>query len=261
MVLEFLNNGVPWTAEDRIQKRGLIIATITLISIVASLTITYLVLLFTGYEKQPIIFIIAVLAPLLIAPATTWSIISLMVEIQNLEEAYRLLATNDDLTGLLRRGTFLTQCQWVANLCDRNKQTLAFAILDLDRFKTVNDRYGHGGGDEVLKAFADILRRSIRAGDLAGRLGGEEFALALPGSSLDDAGQVLERIRAETAKCNIRYLHHIIHINVSAGLTCASGNQLHDIDAMIRRADDLLYHAKNRGRNRVESGPLAATQP
>ncbi len=109
-------------------------------SLDASLTITYLVLLLTAYEKQPIIFFIAVVAPLLIAPATTWSIISLMVEIQKLEGAYRVLATNDDLTGLLRRGTFLSQCRFVANLCERNKQALAFAILDLDRFKTVNDR-------------------------------------------------------------------------------------------------------------------------
>lgn len=253
MVLDFLNKGVPMTYEDRIQKRWLIIATITVIAVSASLAITYAVLLLTGYEMLPMFFIIATLAPMVIAPLTTWPIINLLVNIQKLEEAYRNLATHDDLTGLLRRGTFLAQSQAVASLCARNKQTLAFAILDLDRFKAVNDRHGHGAGDEILKAFANILRQSIRASDLAGRLGGEEFAVALPGSSVEAALLVLERIRTEAEKTELHYLGKALRFTVSIGLSDAEGKQLENIDSLIQSSDALLYEAKRRGRNRIET--------
>ena len=253
MVLDFLNNGVPMTYQDRIEKRWLIIATITVIAVSASLAITYAVLWLTGHEMTSMFFIIATLAPLLIAPVTTWPIISLLIDIQKLEEAYRNLATHDDLTRLLRRGTFLAQSQAVASLCARNKQTLAFAILDLDRFKAVNDRHGHGAGDEVLKAFADILRQSIRASDLAGRLGGEEFAIALPGSSVEDALIVLERIRIEAEKTELQYLGKALRFTVSIGVSDAQGKLLEDIDYLIKSSDALLYEAKRRGRNRIES--------
>lgn len=252
MVLEFLNNGVPMTHEDRTNKRWLIIATITVIAVSASLAITYAVLWLTGYDMLPMFFIIATVAPLLIAPVTTWSIISLLVNIQKLEEAYRNLATHDDLTRLLRRGTFLTQSQTFACLCARNKQTMSFATLDLDRFKDVNDQHGHGAGDEVLKAFADILRQSIRASDLAGRLGGEEFAIALPATSVQEALIVLERIRIKTEQTELPYLGKALRFTVSIGVSDAQGKQLEDIDYLIKSSDAQLYEAKRRGRNRIE---------
>lgn len=251
MLLEFLNNGVPMTYHDRFEKRWLIVATNTVMAVIALLAITYSVLVLTGNEKLPMFFIIATVAPLVIAPLTTWPIINLMIDIQKLEEAYRELATHDDLTGLLRRGTFLAQSQSVANLCMRNKQPLAFATLDLDRFKLVNDRYGHGAGDEVLKAFADILRQSVRVSDLVGRLGGEEFAVALPGSSIEAATTVLERVRSESAKAELGYLGQTLRFTVSIGLSGGQGNQLENIDLLIKSSDALLYEAKESGRNRI----------
>lgn len=256
MRMRFLNNGVDMSHEVRQNKRFVIIATTTTISVLASLLITYVVLSVTGYEKAPIIFFIATLAPLLIAPAVTWSIVSLVIEVQKLEEDYRNLATNDDLTGLLRRGTFLVQCKSFASLCERNRQPLAFATLDLDRFKHINDEYGHGAGDEVLKEFADTIRRSVRSGDLAGRMGGEEFAVALPGSSVDDAAHVMERIRADTENTEVSYFGQRVRVTVSIGLVGVQGKQLNDLDALIRKSDELLYQAKDRGRNMIVAADI-----
>jgi diguanylate cyclase (GGDEF)-like protein len=129
---------------------------------------------------------------------------------------------------------------------------MSFATLDLDRFKDVNDQYGHGAGDEVLKAFADILRQSIRASDLAGRLGGEEFAIALPGTSVEVALIVLERIRTKTEQAELQYLGKTLRFTVSIGVSDAHGKQLEDIDYLIKSSDAQLYEAKRRGRNRIQ---------
>lgn len=251
MRLKFLNNGVAMDYETREQKRWLIVSTITAISVTASLFITYLVLLITGYEKLPIIFVIATIAPVVIAPIVSWSVVNLVIEIQKLEAAHLKLATYDDLTGLLRRGPFLTQYASVASVCQRNKLPLAFATLDLDRFKKINDQFGHGAGDQVLREFAEIVRRSLRAGDIAGRIGGEEFAIVLPGTGVEDARHVLERIRSDTETAIMNYLGRSISVTVSGGLTGARSDQVIDGEALIKKSDDLLYQAKNRGRNLI----------
>lgn len=235
-----------------IQRRRLKrVAAITAISIVSSLLITYAILSFTGSEKLPIIFIIASIAPLIIAPVTSWSIIGLIIKVQKLEEAHRQQATYDDLTGLLTRRAFLSQGDALLKLCIRNNQSFSLALLDLDNFKFINDLHGHGGGDEALKTFAKIMTEEMRASDLVGRLGGEEFAIVLPDSTIGDAQKVLERVRKATEYAETEYLGAVISYTVSGGLTGAHDEQNISFTTLIKQADDALYQAKEKGRNLI----------
>lgn len=162
------------------------------------------------------------------------------------EQAYR-----DELTGLPNRRYADMQLQTLyAHAVSRN-EPLTLAILDLDHFKSCNDRFGHGAGDDALRRFAEVGRRSVRPGDLLGRWGGEEFLLVLPGTGKDDAALILERLRAvlvaETLDTAPDY-----RLRFSAGAVEASGRTLHD--ALVA-ADEALYRAKAAGRNRSEFAP------
>lgn len=237
--------------KTREQQRVKIVIGITLVALVMSLLITFAILLVTGNEMQPIIFIIAAVAPALISPLTSWHVVNLIIRVQKLEEQHRKLATIDDLTGLLTRRAMLDQGEALLKLCQRNRQPFALAIQDLDKFKAVNDQYGHAGGDAVLKTFAAIMRRDMRASDLVGRLGGEEFAMALPGTSAEDAVHLLERVRLDTAAAKVTYLEHRIQFTTSVGLAGARGLMVENFASLLKRADDALYQAKEHGRNQV----------
>ena len=128
-------------------------------------------------------------------------------------------------------------------------------ILDLDHFKQVNDTYGHLVGDEVLVAFAALVKERARRGDLVVRYGGEEFCVLLPATSLVAAVALAERIRAATAATPLTA--RPIKITVSVGVTAYAGAREVRLDTLLARADEALYRAKNEGRNRVVALPLA----
>jgi diguanylate cyclase (GGDEF)-like protein len=126
---------------------------------------------------------------------------------------------------------------------------LTLVVFDLDRFKTVNDTYGHKTGDRVLRVFADSARKILRPNDLLGRHGGEEFALVLPAATIETGYVIAERIRvAFSAAC--RQLDEPIPVTVSAGVATIASETT--FDALMEAADAALYQAKNLGRNRVE---------
>jgi diguanylate cyclase (GGDEF)-like protein len=129
---------------------------------------------------------------------------------------------------------------------------VAVLMMDIDHFKKVNDTYGHDGGDQVLAGFAEVVQGCLRSGDLLGRLGGEEFAVLLPGCLADDAQAIAQRI------CDAFAAHLFtlkdgrqLRATVSIGACCAPRIES-DIAAMLSAADAALYHAKENGRNRVE---------
>jgi diguanylate cyclase (GGDEF)-like protein len=128
---------------------------------------------------------------------------------------------------------------------------LTIAILDLDHFKSINDRCGHATGDHVLKEFARVSRGSLRAGDILGRWGGEEFLLILPDTTLDAALASVERLRALALAIQVPGTdNEPLHVTFSAGLaTTADGAR--SLDEIIARADAALYEAKNEGRDLV----------
>jgi len=128
-------------------------------------------------------------------------------------------------------------------------------LLDLDHFKRINDTLGHPAGDQVLRAFADCLRSSLRAGDVADRWGGEEFLVILPLTDLDGALAIAERIRSETAAESVTVGSHPVELTVSAGVALGPGETA---TAVVQLADACLDRAKASGRNRVTARAGAA---
>ncbi|MDU0353709.1 GGDEF domain-containing protein [Paraglaciecola aquimarina] len=247
--LIFTGKEVPYQVRER--YRWLIVLTITGITIMSSLLITYLVLILTNNPLLPIVFIIAALVPAIISPITTWAISGLIVKTQKLEEAYRQIACYDYLTGLLTRRAFIEQGEGLLQQCVRKNRSLSLAFLDLDKFKRVNDVYGHAGGDKVLETFAQLMKDAIRSSDIVGRLGGEEFAILLPDTNLEYAEGVLEKIKQKLVQTQIAYLEHTITITVSIGLTDIQNRiDIHFSD-LLQQADNALYKAKESGRNRI----------
>jgi diguanylate cyclase (GGDEF)-like protein len=167
---------------------------------------------------------------------------------------YKTAATTDPLTGLLNRRGFF---EAAGTLTTRHRRTLApISVLafDLDHFKSVNDRYGHAVGDAVLQMFAKVARETLRASDVVGRLGGEEFVALLP-STLAEASIAAERVRAALAAASLVRNGQRVAATVSIGVS--SGSPTTAVDLLITRADDALYRAKANGRNRVETAAEA----
>jgi diguanylate cyclase (GGDEF)-like protein len=164
----------------------------------------------------------------------------------------QLLATTDCLTGLANRRAFFEQAESARLLATRLRKPIALMMLDIDHFKQLNDRFGHASGDEALVLFADIARRALRDHDIMGRLGGEEFALALPGTDLDGALQAAERLRIAVNQAPLITSGSGYKMTVSIGVVLIEPGEA--LTAALARADHALYAAKSGGRNRVEAG-------
>ena len=161
-------------------------------------------------------------------------------------------ATTDALTGLQNRRSFFANAERELARMQRGKtDTGALIMIDLDHFKRINDTYGHGTGDEVLRHLASTLMNTLRRSDHAGRLGGEEFALLLPDTSEEQGLLLAERLRVSIAETPVTTPTGDIFFTASMGLTLLAGTD-HDIDTALARADDALYRAKEAGRNRVQ---------
>ena len=179
------------------------------------------------------------------------------IEIETLQAELVYSAHYDSLTGIYNRGTFLTEFEREVSRSGRGGAAFSLAIFDLDRFKQLNDRYGHPAGDQVLKAFADVLRSSIRKHDTVGRYGGEEFALLMPQTGMDTAVRVAERIRRALETRGVSVEVGRIDVTVSGGVA-TFGIDGDDWDALLSAADTALYEAKRAGRNRIATAHAGA---
>lgn len=170
---------------------------------------------------------------------------------KQMEEELRASATTDALTGLATRRAFLPQLeQEIARLGRKPKATSCLLLLDIDHFKPVNDAFGHGVGDDLLKSVADSLRAEVRNADSVARLGGDEFAILLAGTSLEGAKNLADRLRHKVASEPV-FSHGLDHSGtLSIGITALAGSDSPQF--ALDRADRALYAAKNGGRNRVE---------
>jgi len=174
------------------------------------------------------------------------------------ELRHRKAAMVDPLTGIANRRSFLQDASMLAKLHLANPRPTAFLVIDLDRFKSINDRFGHAVGDRVLEVFTEAARKSMRGSDLVGRLGGEEFAAVLADTSREKALAVAERIRETFAQMAEEVDGHPVCGTVSIGLVHCLGRTL-DVTELLAQADHALYYAKERGRNRVEVASLDMT--
>ena len=173
-------------------------------------------------------------------------------EIRRKNEELVVLATRDPLTGCLNRRAFAAESAALIAAAAGNGQTLCCVMCDIDHFKRVNDTYGHAGGDVVLQAAAKALGSALRTGDLLARFGGEEFCILLANTSLDQAREIAERLRADIEAHLGQSLreHEGVRVTMSFGIE-QLGARKSDIDAVIDLADQALYHSKQNGRNRV----------
>ncbi|CAA7611878.1 diguanylate cyclase [Magnetospirillum sp. UT-4] len=174
-----------------------------------------------------------------------------ITERKALEDELRRLATTDPLTGAANRRRFMDVANRECERAERYRTPLSLAMLDIDHFKRVNDTWGHGIGDEVLRAVVRAVAGGLREIDLIGRLGGEEFAVLLPETELDGAMAVAERLRRAVAETDVPVPGGAYRVTVSLGVADWSGGGL---DALLGRADRALYRAKDAGRDRVEAG-------
>ena len=162
------------------------------------------------------------------------------------EEAERL-ARIDELTGLYNRRAFYEFGKVLVNNSQRNKDELAMIHMDIDNFKTINDQYGHAAGDAALKQIGQIMLQRLRKSDIYARIGGEEFGMLLPLTSLNKAAQLAEELRQVIESSPVAFENH--SFNITASLGVSSG--ISDIDTLVRQADNAMYKSKKSGRNTV----------
>ncbi len=163
-------------------------------------------------------------------------------------QAYKRAARTDSLTGTANHGALLESAQRTYERSRVDGTPYSLIMFDLDHFKTINDLYGHRAGDNILRAFADIVRGLLRPTDIFGRYGGEEFTVILPGATVETAAVIAERVRHAFAEQH-RFLDgQTLNATVSAGVAEAGMSLEDTIDA----ADRAMYRAKSLGRNRVE---------
>ena len=175
-----------------------------------------------------------------------------------LEQARRLEVSlfEDPLTRVYNRRFVMTQLAALISGARRHNRPLSVAMIDVDRFKSFNDEYGHAVGDRVLRTVAGALQHRMRAEDYLGRLGGEEFLALLPDTDEASAAAMAERLRATVEAVRVPAEEGVLRVTVSIGW--ATLHESEDVDSLVRRADEALYGAKDAGRDRVQA---AATLP
>jgi diguanylate cyclase (GGDEF)-like protein len=171
------------------------------------------------------------------------------------ELRHKTAAMIDPLTGLLNRRAFLADAEALLQQQIARDRPIAVLLIDLDHFKSINDRFGHAVGDKVLQVFANTARASLRQTDLVGRLGGEEFTVLLADASMDNAYLVADRLRKAFAAAAAVVDGEPLYATSSVGVSVIVDPR-QDLTKLITLADQALYLAKARGRNRVEVAPI-----
>ena len=169
-------------------------------------------------------------------------------ELTQANEKLHALASTDGLTGLLNRRAFMDEAKNKFDLAKRHQRPLSLLMLDVDNFKRVNDDYGHQVGDLVLHQLAGVIKNSLRGTDIVGRIGGEEFAVVLPETSLDQTVELTERLLSTIRNIKIE-AQTTFNITASIGVATVPPT-VSELESVLKEADDALYKAKAEGRDR-----------
>jgi len=194
-------------------------------------------------------------------------ILDLEQRLRGAREKMHDLAMHDELTGIWNRRAFYNHAITVLGHAARENHTTSLILLDIDHFKSVNDRFGHIVGDQVLKMVADTLKANLRPYDRVGRWGGEEFIVLLPTTSKSKAVEIAERLRQSISALRYEVLEGQkdelakLCVQASLGVACSEGHDSQSLDDLVDRADSMLYLAKEKGRNRVCVEPDISDQP
>lgn len=174
---------------------------------------------------------------------------SLIARLRHALDQARLLSRTDSLTSLLNARAFYEEAPRILAHARRYGHSVALAYVDVDNFKGINDRLGHGGGDEVLRRTAAVLTLSVRASDLSARISGDEFVLLLSETSAEGAAVTFERLRSLLAET---FEVDPVPVTVSIGAVAFTAPPPADIDDVVRRADAMMYSAKSSGKDRIQ---------
>lgn len=181
------------------------------------------------------------------------SLAVLVKDLSTVEAAFHTAKYNvahDTLTGLASRHSLMAQLDFAIAQATRTGQPLSVCICDIDRFKSINDTHGHASGDEILASFGKLVRGGTRNGDIAGRLGGDEFCIVLPNTGGDRAGPLMERLRDQWGRLEYQSSDgRAFSVTASFGVVQHSGER--SAKALLHTADKALYCAKGEGRNRI----------
>ena len=181
---------------------------------------------------------------------------SLSYELQEAKEHAETLARTDFLTGMNNRRSFYDLCETPFRVARRHGQDLAVILFDIDRFKNINDAHGHAMGDEVIRTLARIVARTGRESDVAGRVGGEEFAILLPHTDARNAHELAERLREQMEQSVVHLGRAEVEFTASFGVAQMDPG-CESLEALVAAADGAMYEAKERGKNCV----FVATPP
>jgi len=175
---------------------------------------------------------------------------TILILASDMSEATKRLAIIDPLTELLNRRGFNEAAERSFAATRRSGSPLSAVLADIDHFKSINDLHGHAGGDRALRAFAQCVREHARASDIAGRIGGEEFVLLLPDTTMREGAEIAERLRTATRALSIAGEPGTFGIRASFGVATLEAEDV-DIESLLRRGDAALYQSKELGRDRV----------
>lgn len=182
------------------------------------------------------------------------------IALEAANHSLKLLSRTDRLTGINNRGFWEESLEQEFQRCRRSGRMSSLLLFDIDHFKELNDKHGHSAGDEVLRAVARQIRLSQRNTDIAGRYGGEEFAIILTETDGQHALVMAERLRQEIARLRIEWEEKLLHVTVSVGIAEFSA-RMPGHKSWLDHCDTALYSAKNAGRNRSVLAPDYQVQP
>lgn len=203
---------------------------------------------------------LTVLSPEVLLFTISSAFILLAMGKERAELGHKNASLLDPLTGLSNRRGFMQDAEVAARIQLQRGRPVAVFLIDMDHFKSINDRFGHAVGDRVLRLFGDVCREKLRATDFVGRIGGEEFAVMLPNATRDNAYVIAERIRAAFEFAGAAIDGEPLAATLSIGVAIAQDDPEQDLGALLKQADQAVYRAKHRGRNRVELAPLDAAE-
>lgn len=211
---------------------------------------SFLLLAFYGVQRK---YLLSVFIPLVLSTIIiffSYYLIAISIAQTKRHKQLELESITDSLTGLYNRRYMEQRINEEYKLYQRTGLEFALIIVDIDLFKSINDIYGHAGGDYLLESVAEDIRKSVREYDIVARWGGDEFLLMLPAINEENAVRLAERIRENIEKRRYAYENEVLSVTLTLGVSAIkSGNDT--VDSIIKKADILMYQGKRAGRNRI----------
>jgi len=229
----------------------IVVTVITIISILGTQIIVRIYYFLTGTEMRLSEQIVGIIAPLLVASFVVTYLIRLIKKLNELEKEMRNIANIDPVTNLKTRRALFESAEDLFQLSRRYNRTLGVLLVDVDKFKIINDTYGHIQGDMILLTLGSILNELKRDSDLAGRYGGDEMLVFLPETDIVGCREFAEKLINEVNSKEFLYADNLIRFTTSIGISVMDeSSDFSTLKSLVDSADQALYHSKGTGKNK-----------